>query len=1114
MMTILPSGTELQAGRLRFAFLNSGDLQEASCGNILINQLPGNPIDGSLSNIYLRLHRESGIEAVPLLGIRSSSRLSRSGQSLTWEGSALGISYRVDFHLTEEDIWFWDVRLTGSGVEADLIYGQDMGLADKGAVRSNEAYMSQYMDHQAFRDEQKGYVLCSRQNQPQQGSFPYMQQGALTGADGYSTDGFQFFGLSYKETNVPERLAEERLANRVYQYEFAYAALQSRRIRLNGEARIVFYGLFKENHPSAVSSLEYGEAVAKAWAGLEKRPPAQGQAIPKAALKAAIGSPLSSPDMDLDEIRLRFPERSHEEWDGETLLSFFTPEHEHIVLKSKELRVERPHGHILMAGHHLQMDGEMLTTTAYMYGVFNSQVVVGNTSFNKMLSNTRNALNVMKTSGQRIYVELDGKYRLLAMPSAFEMGFNYAKWYYKLPGDTLVVASYTPVDEPEVRLRVVSETGKAYRYLVTNQATMNNNEYETPFHMSRDGDGLIFEADGRSLCASAYPKLRYRLRVTGTDFRAGDECLLADQVETRSASLAVLELGASASWELAIQGLLHGKERPAVPRDMESEIAKYRSYLNAFLNGFQLSLPGGSDSELGRINVLARWYTHNMLVHFSVPHGLEQYGGAAWGTRDVCQGPVEYFLATQRHETVRRILLEVFSHQYEDTGNWPQWFMFDRYYKIQGEESHGDIIVWPLKALGDYLNATKDYGILEELVPYMDRHAFEFTDEKAPILAHLLKEIGYIKEHFLHGTHLSAYGDGDWDDTLQPANAQLKQFMVSSWTVALTYQAFARLSAALMERDAALAAELRELADSIQADFQRYMLPTGVIPGFLYMEEPGQPELMLHPEDAKTGIRYRLLPMTRSMIAELLTEEQAEAHYALIKEKLQDPDGVRLMDRPAAYAGGVSTRFKRAEQAANFGREVGLQYVHAHIRFVEAMAKLGHADEAWQGLHRINPVGLRDYVANADLRQSNAYFSSSDGKFNDRYEAQERFEELKQGKALVKGGWRIYSSGPGIYMNQLISHCLGIRMEGGDLVIDPVLPDHLDGLHFGYRVYDLPVEFVYHLASGQSGQILVNGTALSGREQANRYRRGGSRLSRELLLPLLKSEGNRIDIYA
>ena len=90
----------------------------------------------------------------------------------------------------------------------------------------------------------------------------------------------------------------------------------------------------------------------------------------------------------------------------------------------------------------------------------------------------------------------------------------------------------------------------------------------------------------------------------------------------------------------------------------------------------------------------------------------------------------------------------------------------------------------------------------------------------------------------------------------------------------------------------------------------------------------------------KTGIQYRLLPMTRSMLAELLTPEQVSHHLEII-EKLTFPDGVRLMNKPANYRGGVSTNFKRAEQAANFGREIGLQYVHAHIRYTEAMAKIG-----------------------------------------------------------------------------------------------------------------------------------------------------------------------------
>jgi len=111
--------------------------------------------------------------------------------------------------------------------------------------------------------------------------------------------------------------------------------------------------------------------------------------------------------------------------------------------------------------------------------------------------------------------------------------------------------------------------------------------------------------------------------------------------------------------------------------------------------------------------------------------------------------------------------------------------MFDKYFTIQQEESHGDIIVWPLKVLSDYLKATNDFSILEERVPYTKKGSHQFTNGKDTILTHLKKEVQYMKDHFLHDTFLSSYGDGDWDDTLQPANAQLKTFMSSSWTVNL-----------------------------------------------------------------------------------------------------------------------------------------------------------------------------------------------------------------------------------------------------------------------------------------------------------------------------------------
>ncbi|XNQ63069.1 cellobiose phosphorylase [Alkalihalobacillus sp. 1P02AB] len=1112
-MKIAQSTYTVAAGDYQFRFLNSGDIFEVTHQHVMINQWMSNPVDGSMNNLYLRIYREEGIQAFPLLGVQSNSEVQFSDSEVVWCGSVEGISYKVSFQLSTLGVWFWNIRLDGADEKVDIIYGQDIGLADKGAVRNNEAYLAQYVDHKVFEDKEKGYILCSRQNQRQSSGFPYLQQGALSKAVGYSTDGFQFFGLSYKETNRPEILLKESLANQIYQYEFAYSALQSEATTLNGTAQFTFYGLFLGNHEAAIEKLEYQDIVAAAWEEVQSGDTKTFEKVAKVQKEEQVGAPLQTVSFTNEELEKMYPNRHQEEKEGENLLSFFTDTYEHVVLKEKELIVERPHGHIIMSGHNDKLNDSVITSTSYMYGLFNAQLVVGNTNFNKLLSNARNHLNVSKTSGQRIYVQLKDTYQLLTMPSLYEIGFNYVRWYYKTAGEMFIITNYTSVDTPEVQLEFKTQSGKAYRYFVTNQVTMNTNEHDQPYHFTEKGNIITFKAAEHADSSNIYPNLTYRVRLAGAEFKLVDETALVTNVEANSASLMVFDLEESNEWTMTIQGLLNGQELPFNETKLEIEKEKYRNYFRQVMNGFHLTQREKVTEELQKVNALAWWYTHNMLVHFSVPHGLEQYGGAAWGTRDVCQGPTEYFMATQNYESVKEIIKTVYTHQYDNDGNWPQWFMFDKYSHIKAGESHGDIIVWPLKVVSDYLIATEDYSILEEKVPFTKRSDFKQTEELYTILDHIKKQLEYIKTHFVHDTYLSSYGDGDWDDTLQPANPQLREFMVSSWTVSLTYQVLRNFSVAIKGMFVEESAELTKIVRGIEKDFHEYMLSTETIPGFVYLEKPNQAELMLHPEDTKTGINYRLLPMTRSMIGELLTPEQAESHYELIKEKLSCPDGVRLMNRPAQYRGGVSTNFQRAEQASNFGREIGLQYVHAHIRFVEAMAKIGKVDEVWKGLQTINPVGIQDVVPNAERRQSNSYFSSSDGKFNDRYEAQDHFGKLRDGSVAVKGGWRIYSSGPGIYMNQLISNCLGIRQESGDLIIDPVIPNELNDLTFDYKFYGQTVTFVYHLNQKEKF-ISVNGQKVEADVIQNRYRQGGWKIQKNHLENLLNVEQkNVIDIY-
>ena len=71
----------------------------------------------------------------------------------------------------------------------------------------------------------------------------------------------------------------------------------------------------------------------------------------------------------------------------------------------------------------------------------------------------------------------------------------------------------------------------------------------------------------------------------------------------------------------------------------------------------------GGGAEVAALDTLFPWLAHNAMMHLTVPHGLEQYTGAAWGTRDVCQGPVEFLLALEHDEPVKEILRIVFAQQ-------------------------------------------------------------------------------------------------------------------------------------------------------------------------------------------------------------------------------------------------------------------------------------------------------------------------------------------------------------------------------------------------------------------------------------------------------------------
>ena len=1130
---------------LQAQITSGGSVFSLRHGKTLINQcLPG-PAENGLFRLILR--RRSGAAAwAPLVGM-GIAHGQGGPRSMVWTSTPMaGLTCSVSLSLhPKQPAWAWSAHLenaTQENAEFDVLLAQDLGLADEAAVRSSEAFNSQYIDLLPVEDDRLGWVILARQNLPMAGErHPWLATACVEGAASFCTDGVQFFGAGHRLTGVPEAVGSAALASQRLQGEFALAALQCRpfSVQPGQSARVSFVSRFLPDHPQASSAedisllrdvLPAGWAESGAGGGPRKGKPAQAHAV-----QASIF--VSSPWLHGERPAIRdwtewFPgRRRHEEFAGDgTLLSFFGGDATHVVARDKEAAVARPHGHILRSGDWRWIDPDQFGTTCYASGIFATQAYLGNQSLALLLPVVRDFLGIGRAAGQRVFVRRSGTWQQLGVPSAFAMTPSDARWIYKLGDQVIEARTWCSRDMPASFLELrVGGNGKRAEFLVTHTLALDANEFDhagtiQPF---ADECWAACTPDPGSVVGERIPGACFAIAAAGAgkELRLMDDGALYSDGKARGVSCVALRSGSVDRLGVILCGSLNGLDSLRAQLDAaRGEWGRGTDPATPPLPPVRLAHPhaepqagrSSASAAAARIDEILPWFVHNAAVHFSAPHGLEQHGGAAWGVRDVCQGSVECLLAAGQWSVARRTIETVFQQQYADDGSWPQWFMHPPYQMIRQVDSHGDVCFWPVKALCDYVEASNDLDFLRWRTGYTDHGSFEPCGPLENMLQHCDRVVDLCESRFVLGTSLVNYGDGDWDDTLRPADPEMRTRMISSWTVGLAYHTFRQLAEVYRRvSEPVRLSRIQSLLSRMRLDFAERMMPGSVVAGFLVSEKDGSMRPLLHPDDAVTGIRYRLLPMTRAVLAELLAPEEAARHMDIVNRELLYPDGVRLMSEPARYSGGCERLFKRADTAANVGREIGLQYVHAHLRYAEAMAKVGDAERLWTALQVVNPVSLTESVASAMPRQSNVYFSSSDADFNDRVTAALHWGELRAGKVGVRGGWRLYSSGPGLFIQKVRSCLLGLRESFGDVVFDPVLPRSLDGLVATATLCGRPVKLVYRVRTGthSPSSVRVNGVEMNGgRYETNPYRTGGLRVRNADLRALLSAGENTINV--
>lgn len=115
---------------------------------------------------------------------------------------------------------------------------------------------------------------------------------------------------------------------------------------------------------------------------------------------------------------------------------------------------------------------------------------------------------------------------------------------------------------------------------------------------------------------------------------------------------------------------------------------------------------------------------------------------------------------------------------------------------------------------------------------------------------------------------------------------------------------------------------------------------------------------------------------------------------------------------------------------------------------------------------------------------------------------------------MLRGGWRVYSSGPGIFIGIIITRLFGIRIDYGNVIIDPVIPLSMDGVSASLDFLGHAVTLRYTVTENCFGPkaISINGKDLLFTPEDNQYRLGGAVIPVKRFLAEMVPQGNIIEV--